>query len=105
MAGGTSVDRVAMAQAAQDVDDSATLIKGLQTRLESHRGDLSAHWEGQANMAFNSVFDRFQQDFNRVIRALEGMHEALVGTKISYDSKEEMSREAANEVMRLLNNG
>lgn len=99
----SAVDRAAMAQAAQDIDASANVIKGLQTRLESSKTALRANWEGAASMAFEQVFARFNEDFTRVLRALEGMHQSLVQTKITYDAKEEMSQQAVNKVQALLN--
>ncbi|MBA9003173.1 MULTISPECIES: WXG100 family type VII secretion target [Thermomonospora] len=99
----SAVDRAAMAQAAQDIDASANVIKGLQTRLDGAKTALRANWEGNASMAFEQVFARFNEDFSRVLRALEGMHQSLVQTKITYDAKEEMSQQAVNKVQALLN--
>jgi WXG100 family type VII secretion target len=92
-----------MAQAAQDIDASANIIKGLQTRLEGSKNQLRGNWEGNASMAFEAVFNRFNEDFNKVLQALNGMHESLVQTKITYDAKEEMSQQAVNKVQALLN--
>jgi WXG100 family type VII secretion target len=61
-------------------------------------------WEGNASMAFEKVFMQFNEDFNKVLKALEGMHQSLVQTKITYESKEEMSEQAVNKVQALLNN-
>lgn len=99
----SAVDRAAMDQAAQDIDASANVIKGLQTQLEGHKQQVRASWEGNASMAFEQVFNRFNEDFNKVLRALEGMHQSLVQTKITYESREEMSEQAVNKVQSLLN--
>ncbi|HLV72929.1 MAG TPA: WXG100 family type VII secretion target [Vulgatibacteraceae bacterium] len=99
----SAVDRAAMQQAADDIDASANVIKGLQTQLESHKQQVRASWEGNASMAFETVFNRFNEDFRKVLRALEGMHESLVQTKITYESKEEMAEQAVNKVQALLN--
>jgi len=101
----SSVDRTAMNQAAQDIDASANVIRGLQVQLEGHKTELRSHWEGSASMAFEQVFNRFNEDFRRVLKALEGMHQNLVDTKISYESKEEMAREGVNKVQQLLSGG
>ncbi|WP_084262378.1 WXG100 family type VII secretion target [Actinomadura formosensis] len=99
----SAVDRAAMKQAADDIDASANIIKGLQTQLEGHKQQVRSAWEGNASMAFESVFNRFNEDFGKVLRALEGMHQSLVQTKITYESKEEMSEQAVNKVQALLN--
>jgi WXG100 family type VII secretion target len=91
-----------MGQAAQEVEDKANIVKGLQNTLESHKGDLMAGWKGAAAMSFNQVHEEFNKDFTKVINALQGMHESLVHTKIHYESKEQESQEAASEVQRLL---
>lgn len=103
MAPQSAVDRAAMAQAAQDIDASANIIKGLQTRLEGAKTQMRVNWEGNASMAFEAVFNRFNQDFTKVLTALNGMHESLVQTKITYESKEQMSQDAVNKVQALLN--
>src|SRR3954452_11095836 len=102
MAGQSSVDRAAMGQAAQEVEEKANIIKGLQNTLESHKSDLMAGWKGVAAMSFNQVHEEFNKDFAQVINALNGMHQSLVHTKIQYETKEQESQEAASEVQRLL---
>src|SRR4051794_34758848 len=105
MAGQSNVDRAAMGQAAQHIEEKANIIKGLQNTLDSHRGELMSGWKGEAAMTFNQVHEEFNKDFTRVINALQGMHESLVHTKITYEAKEQESREAASEVQRLLAGG
>ncbi|HEY0539505.1 MAG TPA: WXG100 family type VII secretion target [Actinoallomurus sp.] len=102
MAGESAVDRAAMGQAAQEVEEKANIVKGLQNTLESHKSDLMAGWKGVAAMSFNQVHEEFNKDFAQVINALQGMHESLVHTKINYEKKEQESQEAASEVQRLL---
>lgn len=102
MAGQSSVDRAAMGQAAQEVEEKANIIKGLQSTLEGHKQELMGGWKGEAAMTFQQVHDEFNRDFTKVINALQGMHESLVHTKIHYEAKEQESREAASEVQRLL---
>jgi ESAT-6 family protein len=102
MAGVSNVDRAAMGQAAQQVQEKANIIKGLQNTLDSHKSDLMSGWGGEAAMTFNQVHEEFNKDFTKVINALQGMHESLVHTKIHYESKEQESREGVSEVQRLL---
>jgi WXG100 family type VII secretion target len=102
MSGQSSVDRAAMAQAAQDLEASAGVVRGLQSQLEGHKGELRSGWEGQASMAFERVFARFNEDFNKVLQAMDGMHESLVQTKITYEAKEQAAQESVNRVQQLL---
>ncbi|MFC5746002.1 WXG100 family type VII secretion target [Actinomadura rugatobispora] len=99
----SAVNRASMTQAAGDIDASANVIKGLQTQLESHKQQVRSSWEGNASMAFETVFARFNEDFRKVLEALNGMHESLVQTKITYEAKEEMAEQGVNKVQALLN--
>lgn len=103
--GQSAVDRAAMAQAAQDIDHSANIIRGLQGQLEGHKQQVRSQWEGNASMAFETVFNRFNEDFTKVLKALDGMHESLVQTKIVYESREQDAHEAVNRVHQMLSGG
>jgi len=92
-----------MAQAAQKIDDSASTIQGLRTRLQGHKASVLAGWEGQASQAFGRVFESFDQDFAKVLKALEGIHEKLVHTRIKYEGTEQEQTQAANAISSLLN--
>lgn len=100
--GQSSVDRAAMGLAAQDIDHSANIIKGLQNQIEDHKNQVRSSWDGHASMAFEQVFNRFNEDFTRVLNALQGMHEALVHTKITYETREQESHDAVNRVQQML---
>ena len=102
MSGETAVQRAQMAQAAQEVESKANIIRGLRNQLEDHKNQVRAGWESTSSRTFESVFAEFDNDFNQVIQALEKMHEALVHTKIQYESREQEATEAVSEVQRLL---
>jgi WXG100 family type VII secretion target len=91
-----------MAQAATDLESAASAIKTMQGQLESHKTEVRAGWDGAASMAFERVFARFNEDFNKVLQALNGMHESLVATKITYEAKEQASQDSVNRVQNLL---
>jgi WXG100 family type VII secretion target len=99
----SAVDRAAMAQAAQKLDSAANVVKGIQTRLEGHKQELRSGWEGNASMAFERVFQAFNEDFSKVLTAMQGMHEKLVHTKIQYESSEQEQEAAVNKISALLN--
>lgn len=98
-------NHAAMRQAAGEINDKANIIKGLQNTLEGHKQELMSGWGGVAALTFQQVHDEFNQDFTKVINALQGMHESLTSTAITFESKEQENREAASEVQRLLNGG
>jgi ESAT-6 family protein len=94
-----------MAQAANDLESSAGVIKGIQSQLESHKAEVRANWGGQASNAFENVFNQFNEDFRKVLQALNGMHESLVQTRMTYEAQEQASQDTVNRVQNLLSGG
>ncbi|MFD0902538.1 WXG100 family type VII secretion target [Actinomadura sediminis] len=105
MGGQSAVDRNEMQAAAQRIEDSAGVVKGLQSQLEGHKGSLMSGWAGNASVSFDRVFNEFQTEMNKVRTALEGMHEKLVQTKLTYESTEQEQADAVNKINSLLNGG
>ncbi|MGO9082096.1 MAG: WXG100 family type VII secretion target [Streptosporangiaceae bacterium] len=103
MAGESAVNRAQMATAAMQVEDAVTKIRGQQSQLAAYHGELMAGWAGDASMAFTNAYDSFNADFTKVINALEGIHEKLVGTRARYEATEEANTASVNRVAGLLN--
>ena len=72
-----------MAKAAQDIDDAASTIKGLQTSLNGHKQSVLAGWQGNAAHAFDAVFQSFDEDMTKVLTALGGMHARRSGAVLA----------------------
>jgi WXG100 family type VII secretion target len=94
-----------MGQAANDLEASAGVVKGLQGQLEGHKAEVRAAWSGQASTAFENVFNQFNEDFRKVLAAMNGMHESLVQTRLTYEAQEQASQETVNRVQNLLSGG
>ncbi|HEU5156894.1 MAG TPA: WXG100 family type VII secretion target [Streptosporangiaceae bacterium] len=105
MADQSQVDRAAMAQAAQRLEDAASTTRSIRTQLQSHKADLLSNWEGNAARAFGTVFEQFDADFQKVLSTMEEMHGKLVQTRITYERTEEEQQATVNRVAGLLNNG
>ncbi len=103
MAGGTTVNRAAMATAAVHVEDAVSKIRGQQSQLAAYHDELKGGWVGEASNAFTSAYESFNSDFTKVINALEVMHEKLVATRAHYESAETANVTSANKVSGLLN--
>lgn len=103
MAGQSQVDRAAMAQAAQKLDEACGTTRGIRTQLQGHKGELLSQWEGQAAAAFNRVFDAFDQDFAKVLNAMQEMQEKLVQTQQMYTRTEEDQTATVNSVANIIN--
>lgn len=103
MADESAIDLANAKQAAQKIDHSASIIQGLQLRVQSHKDQLRSGWDSTAALAFDDVFMHFNDDFARILKALNGMHEKLVHTNIKYESSVEEQRDAVNKVNQLIN--
>jgi WXG100 family type VII secretion target len=103
MAGQTAVNRAQMAAAAAQVEDAVGKIRGLQSQLAGYQGQLMGGWTGTAASAFTSAFEAFNADFGKVINALDGIHERLVGTKVRYEATEDATTATVQRVGGMLN--
>lgn len=92
-----------MAKAASDIDEAASTIKGLQTSLNGHKQAVLAGWKGNAAIAFDGVFQSFDEDMTKVLTALNGMHEKLVHNRTQYESAEQEQTDAAKAIHQFLN--
>ena len=105
MAGESAVNRQAMQAAAQQVDSAVTTIRGLQSNMSSYAQELQGGWQGQAASAFHSAFEAFSADFGKVLTALDGIHEKLVGTHSTYTETEASNTSTAHKLNSMLNGG
>ncbi|MFB4317484.1 WXG100 family type VII secretion target [Actinomadura sp. 21ATH] len=96
-------DREAMGQAAQRIEESAGIVKGLMTKLDGQKAQLMAGWQGAAAGTFDRVFNEFQTQMGKVQEQLEAMHGKLTSTKIQYEATEQEQEDAANKIAQLLN--
>ena len=101
-AGEASVNRAAMAQAAQQVDQAVSVIRGLQSNMNSYSAQLAGGWQGQASTAFQNTYEAFNADFTKVLTALQGIQEKLVGTHGTYTTTEQANTQSVNRVMNAL---
>ena len=89
VAGESAVNRAQMATAATQIEDAVGQIRGLQMQMNGYHADTMAGWQGQAASAFTAAFESFSADFTKVLQALDGMHEKLIGTRTNYQTTED----------------
>jgi WXG100 family type VII secretion target len=99
----SAIDMAKAKQAAQKIDHSASVIQGLQVRIQEHKATLRSGWDSTAALAFDDVFTHFDEDFTRILGALNQMHEKLVHTNIKYESSVQEQHDAVNKVNQLIN--
>lgn len=104
MATQSSGDTVAMAQAAQRVDASAEILKGLKDKIYGTVTSVTASsWQGPAARAFLNVGNVYIEDLGKVLTALEDIHMKLVGSKIQFESSQQDQVLAVQKIDALLN--
>jgi WXG100 family type VII secretion target len=99
----SAIDLANAKQAAQKIDHSASVIQGLQLRVQGHKDQLRSGWDSTAALAFDDVFNHFNDDFARILKALNQMHEKLVHTNIKYEQSVQEQHDAVNKVNQLIN--
>lgn len=104
MAPTSGADRAKMAQAAAQIEDAANDILAIQSRLNSHKGTMSAAWVGNASLAFDQVFQKFNDAFRVTQDQLGDIHEKLVDNRIRYEANEDTTQADINRLNTLLNN-
>jgi WXG100 family type VII secretion target len=103
VAGEITVNRAAMATAANQVEDALGQTRAQQTRLNGINDDLRSSWQGEASTAFGNAYARFSSDFQVVINALQGIQERLVGNRANYDASETANTQSVNRISAALN--
>lgn len=99
----TAINLANAKQAAQKIDHSASVIQGLQTQVQQHKDHLRSGWDSTAAVKFDEVFNHFNEDFGRILKALNQMHEKLVHTNIKYETSVQEQADAVNKVNQLIN--
>jgi WXG100 family type VII secretion target len=98
----SAVNRAAMATAAQQVESTVTVIRGLQASMNGYNSQLQAGWQGEASAAFASTYEAFSADFAKVLNALQGIQERLVATHSTYVNAEEANAAQVSRVQAAL---
>jgi ESAT-6 family protein len=102
VAGEVTVNRAAMVTAANQIDGALGEIRGQQARLDSAHSTLVGSWKGDASGAFTNAFMQFNEDFSIVVKALNAMHEKLVGTHTNYTSVEAANTQGMSKIAQAL---
>lgn len=93
-----------MAEAAQNVDASAEVLKGLKDRVYGTVTNVTASdWQGPAARAFLNVGNAYVTDLGKVLAALEDIHQKLIGTRIQFESSQQDQVLAVAKIDALLN--
>jgi len=92
-----------MGQAAQKVEDAATVINGLENQVDTHLANLLSGWQGAASRRFETLLRTWLLDFQDIRKQLQIMSEKLGATGQSYAATEQNEEQAINQLSALLN--
>jgi WXG100 family type VII secretion target len=92
-----------MATAATQVQDTVDNIHGMQSQLAGYHSSLQGSWQGEASNAFTMAYQRFNEDFTKVLQALQGIQERLVGTHSRYAATEQANTQISTKISSALN--
>ena len=87
-----------MAKGATAVEEAATLIGGHLRTLETEVNSMYGGWSSRAQRAFSTVHISWQEQQQKLQRALTEMHAALVSTNQTYLAQEEQQSAAFNGI-------
>jgi WXG100 family type VII secretion target len=88
-----SVDTIGMARAAQLFQDASSQAIGQLNSINTEMAALQATWRGDASLRFSEAMNSWEEEFQVIIRKLNGMVEAMGGNAQDYNTQ---SEQAAN---------
>lgn len=91
-----------MVTAANQIESALGEVRGQQARLVSSQETLAGSWKGEASGAFTNAFNSFNEDFGIVIKALDAMHEKLVGSHSNYNAVETANTSGMSKIAQAL---
>jgi WXG100 family type VII secretion target len=103
MAGGTSAQVEAMAQAARRVDNAGQDLAVVRGRIQQAVTATQGGYQSDAANLFRNVMAQWDGDFKAIIDGLEQIRVALVGTQRNYVATMEQERQSANTIATVLN--
>jgi WXG100 family type VII secretion target len=68
---------------------------GIYNQVMDTVSALPQSWQSESATAFQSLLSTWQDDFHRIITALQGLHDNLVVNKQTYDQMESHNTETA----------
>jgi WXG100 family type VII secretion target len=90
-------------EAGKKTETAHGLIGSIQSQLVGHVAELRAGWGGRSGMAFESVYNKWNDELNIVLRELHSLSEKLGKAEQMYRNTEEEQAAAANRLTGSIN--
>ncbi|GIH18844.1 WXG100 family type VII secretion target [Rugosimonospora africana] len=105
MAGETSAQTSAMAEASRHVDNAGQALATIRGNIQQSIAATSSGYTSAAATLFRNTMTEWDGDFQKIIGGLERIREALTHTAKQYEATMEQERQSANQIASLLNGG
>jgi uncharacterized protein YukE len=101
--GGTTAQVGAMTVAARHVDNAGQDLAVIRGRINQAVGATEGGYQSDGGKLFRTVMAQWDNDFNNIIKGLEQIRVALVGTERNYVATMDQERQSVNTISALLN--
>jgi WXG100 family type VII secretion target len=92
-----------MATAVNQLQSAVAQVQSQQSRLAGEQSSMMGGWKGDAASAFDGAFATFNADYSKVIRAMQGIQEALRANLANYTADEAANTHLSTTISSALN--
>jgi WXG100 family type VII secretion target len=103
VAAGVKVTRAQMATAITQVQTAHDDVQSQRTKLASASADLGGSWLGGASTAFQTSFEAFDAEVQKLLSALQNIHTSLSANHAGYNNVEDTNTSIVNKVQAAIN--
>ncbi|MFC4052819.1 WXG100 family type VII secretion target [Actinomadura syzygii] len=95
--------RDGMRRGADAIEEAENKLRKTRSRLASEQQALAATWKGDGATAFVNVFQRFDQQFVKVLTDLNTIQQKLGDARVTYAANEAETVARVNALKGLIN--
>jgi WXG100 family type VII secretion target len=103
VASGVKVTREQMAVAITQVQQAHDDVQSQRAKLASSAAELGGSWIGGASSAFQTAFEGFDAEVQKLLAALQGIHTGLNANHSVYNNVEAANTSVVNRVGAVIN--
>jgi WXG100 family type VII secretion target len=102
MATGYNVEQQSMARGAQALEDATQRISTVLKTLDADMQSMAQGWQSDASRVFMQLHMNWSEQQNKLVTALQSMHETLVSTSHSYVNQESQQSSSFQNIANAL---
>lgn len=97
------VDQATLRAAAADARSTRSDVDGDLRRLQGLVQQMATAWRGQAGLGFQNLMQRWEQDTQKLLAALDGIAELLGSSAAQHEATDEAEQAAMGRIHSALN--